>query len=153
MLPGENSETVVLPSCSKLGPARTWLASVAIVGGLAAPSVANATIEDLTIFGSQDERRSVGCLAPSTGCLAAGRGFADPVGHFGLLTYWPPRLVPGRGFFLAAAASTMRAAAFAERCVAEVWPDPDRNGGRGIVKANEYRPFSGSKLAARCDNS
>ena|SRR5258708_4828375 len=23
----------------------------------------------------------------------------------------------------------------------------------GIVKANEYRPFSGSKLAARCDNS
>ena len=24
---------------------------------------------------------------------------------------------------------------------------------RGIVKANEYRPFSGSKLAARCDNS
>ena len=24
---------------------------------------------------------------------------------------------------------------------------------RGIVKANEYRPFSGSKLAGRCDNS
>jgi hypothetical protein len=23
----------------------------------------------------------------------------------------------------------------------------------GIVKANEYRPFSGSKLVARCDNS
>jgi hypothetical protein len=33
---------------------RTWLASAAIAGALAAPGVANATIVDLTISGSLD---------------------------------------------------------------------------------------------------
>jgi hypothetical protein len=42
---------------------RTWLASAAIAGALAAPGVANATIVDLTISGSLDGHSYTGiCL-------------------------------------------------------------------------------------------
>jgi hypothetical protein len=42
---------------------RTWLASAAIVGALAAPGVANATIKDLTISGSLDGHSYTGTLS------------------------------------------------------------------------------------------
>jgi hypothetical protein len=42
---------------------RTWLASAAIAGALAAPSVANATIVDLTISGSLDGHFYTGTLS------------------------------------------------------------------------------------------
>jgi PEP-CTERM motif len=42
---------------------RTWLASAAIVGALAAPGVANATINDLTISGSLDGHPYTGTLS------------------------------------------------------------------------------------------
>jgi hypothetical protein len=42
---------------------RTWLASVAIVGALAAPGIANATINDLTISGSLDGHSYTGTLS------------------------------------------------------------------------------------------
>ena len=100
MLPGENSETVVLPSCSKLGPARTWLASVAIVGGLAAPSVANATI------GSNDflkpRRAPQRWLPSSIDWLPSGGSRVCRSGRtFRLADLRAPRLTPrARGSFL-----------------------------------------------------
>jgi PEP-CTERM motif len=42
---------------------RTWLASAAIAGGLAAPGVANATTVDLTISGSLDGHSYTGTLS------------------------------------------------------------------------------------------
>jgi hypothetical protein len=42
---------------------RTWLASAAIAGALAAPGVANATIVDLTISGSLDGHSYTGTLS------------------------------------------------------------------------------------------
>ncbi len=42
---------------------RTWLASAAIVGALAAPSVANATIDDVTISGNLDGHSYTGTLS------------------------------------------------------------------------------------------
>ena len=42
---------------------RTWLASAAIAGALAAPGVANATIADLTISGSLDGHSYTGTLS------------------------------------------------------------------------------------------
>jgi hypothetical protein len=41
---------------------RTWLAGAAVVGALAAPSVANATIKDMTISGSLDGHSYTGTL-------------------------------------------------------------------------------------------
>ena len=79
----------------------------------------------LTLSGSQDERRSVGCLAhrplPSGGLprFAA----RSNTGAFADRALAPN---PQGAGSLVAAASTIRAEAFAERCVAKGWPD--RNG-------------------------
>jgi hypothetical protein len=68
----------------------------------------------------QAKASALAWLASSIDWLTSGGSRVCRSGRtFGLLTYWPPRLIPGRGFFFAAAASTIRAAAFAEQCVAK----------------------------------
>ena len=76
---------------------RTWLASAAIVGALAAPGVANATINDLTISGSLDGHSYTGTLSLDVtgGQATSGTGTLSILG----LTNAPlvASLIPKRG--------------------------------------------------------